>query len=84
MNRSYRTIWNESLGAWVAASEVNKAKGKRSRQGRTALAVGDAAVQPSEPAPVPPGCGACNGCDGAGKCGAGWRSNGSNCSSSSS
>ncbi|QXZ08446.1 hypothetical protein KUF54_10060 [Comamonas sp. Y33R10-2] len=30
MNRSYRTIWNESLGAWVAASEISKARGKRS------------------------------------------------------
>ena len=30
MNRSYRTIWNESLGAWVAASEISKPRGKRS------------------------------------------------------
>jgi hypothetical protein len=42
MNRSYRSIWNESLGAWVATSEVTKAKGKRSRQGRAAVTAVDA------------------------------------------
>ncbi|VTU37889.1 Adhesin YadA precursor [Variovorax sp. PBL-H6] len=31
MNKSYRTVWNEALGAWVAASEITKARGKRSR-----------------------------------------------------
>ena len=36
MNRSYRSIWNESLGAWVATSEITQAKGKKSRQGRSA------------------------------------------------
>ncbi|RBJ69548.1 hypothetical protein C3L29_037265, partial [Pseudomonas sp. MWU12-2534b] len=25
MNRTYRSIWNESLGAWVAASEHDSA-----------------------------------------------------------
>ncbi|MEM5439960.1 autotransporter outer membrane beta-barrel domain-containing protein [Paraburkholderia diazotrophica] len=29
MNRSFRTIWNDSLGAWVAASEIDHAKGGR-------------------------------------------------------
>ncbi|MBJ2154938.1 ESPR-type extended signal peptide-containing protein [Variovorax sp. IB41] len=28
MNRTYRSLWNESLGAWVAASEVSHARGK--------------------------------------------------------
>lgn len=28
MNKSYRSIWNESLGAWVAVSEIENAKGK--------------------------------------------------------
>ncbi|SFQ03906.1 YadA-like family protein [Ralstonia sp. NFACC01] len=28
MNKSYKTIWNEALGAWVAASELDRAKGK--------------------------------------------------------
>ncbi|WP_269139775.1 ESPR domain-containing protein, partial [Burkholderia stagnalis] len=28
MNRTYRTIWNEALGAWVAASEISSARGK--------------------------------------------------------
>lgn len=31
MNKSYRSIWNESLGAWVAASEITSARGKRSK-----------------------------------------------------
>ncbi|VEJ52154.1 YadA-like family protein [Neisseria weaveri] len=31
MNKSYRTIWNESLGAWVAVSEIEKTKGKPSK-----------------------------------------------------
>jgi autotransporter adhesin len=29
MNKIYRTIWNETLGAWVAASEVDSARGRR-------------------------------------------------------
>lgn len=28
MNKSYRSIWNEALGAWVAVSEIETAKGK--------------------------------------------------------
>lgn len=28
MNKSYRSIWNESLGAWVAVSEISSARGK--------------------------------------------------------
>ncbi|MBR7901672.1 ESPR domain-containing protein [Burkholderia multivorans] len=28
MNRTYRSIWNEALGAWVAASELDSARGK--------------------------------------------------------
>jgi autotransporter-associated beta strand protein len=28
MIKSYRTLWNEALGAWVAAPEIAKAKGK--------------------------------------------------------
>jgi hypothetical protein len=31
MNKSYRSIWNEALGAWVAASEITSARGKRSK-----------------------------------------------------
>ncbi|OXH91288.1 hypothetical protein CA831_07250, partial [Burkholderia multivorans] len=27
MNRTYRSIWNEALGAWVAASELDAARG---------------------------------------------------------
>src|SRR5690349_2918191 len=39
MNKSYRTVWNEALGAWVAASEITKARGKRSRSGAVTVAV---------------------------------------------
>lgn len=28
MNRAYRSIWNESLGTWVAVSELASARGK--------------------------------------------------------
>lgn len=34
MNTSYKTIWNEALGAWVAAAEIASARGKKSRAGR--------------------------------------------------
>ena len=30
MNKSYRSIWNEALGAWVAASELTSGRGKKS------------------------------------------------------
>ncbi|RZI74053.1 MAG: hypothetical protein EOP80_11175 [Variovorax sp.] len=39
MNKSYRSVWNESLGAWVAASEITSARGKKSKSGRAALAL---------------------------------------------
>ena len=29
MNRTYKSIWNEALGAWVAASEVTRSHGKK-------------------------------------------------------
>lgn len=29
MNRIYRSIWSEALGAWVAVSEITRARGKR-------------------------------------------------------
>lgn len=29
MNKSFKSIWNEALGAWVAASELDRARGKR-------------------------------------------------------
>src|SRR5690554_3383185 len=35
MNKVYRSIWNESLGAWVAASELTSARGKRSGRSAT-------------------------------------------------
>lgn len=39
MNKSYKTIWNESLGAWVAASELATGRGKSSRSRTAARAV---------------------------------------------
>ena len=30
MNKSYRSVWNHALGAWVAVSEITAARGKRS------------------------------------------------------
>jgi autotransporter adhesin len=38
MNKSHRSVWNESLGAWVAASETTKARGKRSKSARLVAA----------------------------------------------
>ncbi|WP_415858259.1 ESPR-type extended signal peptide-containing protein, partial [Burkholderia ubonensis] len=37
MNKNYRTIWNEALGAWVAASEIDSARGKPTK--RAAIAI---------------------------------------------
>ncbi|WP_187614634.1 ESPR domain-containing protein [Paraburkholderia sp. 31.1] len=31
MNKSYVSVWNESLGSWVAASEHTRARSKRSK-----------------------------------------------------
>ena len=33
MNKSYRSLWNQALGAWVAVSEVTRARGKRAGGG---------------------------------------------------
>ena len=64
MNRSYRSIWNESLGAWVAAAEVTKACGKSSGGAvrvmapLLALAASISAIWPSDAlAAVPSGPG---------------------------
>ncbi|WP_415868577.1 ESPR-type extended signal peptide-containing protein, partial [Burkholderia ubonensis] len=41
MNKSYRTMWNAALGAWVAVSELVAARGKRKKSAMArALAVG--------------------------------------------
>ncbi|WP_290369992.1 ESPR-type extended signal peptide-containing protein, partial [Burkholderia sola] len=37
MNKNYRTIWNEALGAWVAASENDSARGKPNKRSVVAL-----------------------------------------------
>ena len=45
MNRSYKSIWSEAQGAWVAVSEVAGGRGKKSRGGAavlTGLAIGAA------------------------------------------
>lgn len=41
MNKSYRTIWNEALGAWVAASEIARSRVKR---GSVLIAQGGAII----------------------------------------
>jgi hypothetical protein len=35
MNKQYQSIWNESLGAWVAVSELDASRGKSSKGGTT-------------------------------------------------
>ena len=37
MNKSYRSVWNHALGAWVAVSEITAARGKRSSGVATVL-----------------------------------------------
>lgn len=44
MNKSYKSIWNESLGAWVAISELTRSRSKRSRAGRAADVLRSAVV----------------------------------------
>jgi hypothetical protein len=39
VNKSYKTVWNETTGTYVAVSEVAKARGKKSRSTRASLAV---------------------------------------------
>jgi trimeric autotransporter adhesin len=42
MNKSHQTIWNESLGAWVATSERAAACGKKARNRRVSATAGTA------------------------------------------
>ncbi|WP_076592703.1 autotransporter domain-containing protein [Herminiimonas arsenitoxidans] len=44
MNISYRSLWNPTLGIWVAVSEIARARGKRSGGSRTTTFVGRSAV----------------------------------------
>ena len=37
MNHCYKSVWNDALGAWVAASEIGATRSKRSSR-RTLLA----------------------------------------------
>lgn len=39
MNKSYRSIYNEQTGAWVAVAETTKANGKKSSLAITVAAV---------------------------------------------
>ena len=39
MNKVYRVIWNESLGAWVAVSELAKSQGKTKSVKATAIII---------------------------------------------
>lgn len=38
MNKSYKTVWNETTGTYVAASEVAKSRGKKSRNQKALVA----------------------------------------------
>ena len=38
MNRIFKAVWNESSGAWVAASETSKSKTKRSSSAKLGIA----------------------------------------------
>ena len=42
MNKTYRSIWNETLGTFVAAPEITSANGKKAR--KTVVAAAAAAV----------------------------------------
>lgn len=50
MNKNYRSVWNDSLGAWVAVSEVDKPKGRRASSTVKAAVVIAAALGAASPA----------------------------------
>lgn len=48
MNKSYKSVWNETTGTYVAASETAKARGKKTSSGKAlamALVAGATALQ---------------------------------------
>ncbi|MDE2348030.1 MAG: ESPR domain-containing protein, partial [Gammaproteobacteria bacterium] len=47
MNRFFRLIFNEALGAWIPVAESTRARGKRCRRGSVLLAPLLAVVSPS-------------------------------------
>ncbi len=58
MNRSYRLVWNERIGAWVVASECARARGKRSgavRAAALACLLGTSTAWAVDPAALPSG-----------------------------
>ncbi|WP_199272279.1 ESPR domain-containing protein [Paraburkholderia acidisoli] len=44
MNKTYRSVWNESTGTWVAAAETAVARGKKSRSAKLLVASSLAAL----------------------------------------
>jgi filamentous hemagglutinin family protein len=50
INRIFRLIFNEALGAWIPVAETARGRGKRSRRAATLLAPLIAALSPSIPA----------------------------------
>ncbi|WP_408734385.1 ESPR domain-containing protein [Paraburkholderia bannensis] len=40
MNKTYRSVWNESTGTWVAVQENASTRGKRASGGGIAVALG--------------------------------------------
>ncbi|MDR3095859.1 MAG: ESPR domain-containing protein, partial [Paraburkholderia sp.] len=53
MNKAYRCVWNEALGAWVAVSELDKARGKRSKSKLVLAAAAAGASLAAVLAPAP-------------------------------
>jgi len=50
INRIFRLIFNEALGAWIPVAETARGRGKRSRRAAALLAPLIAALSPSIPA----------------------------------
>lgn len=65
MNRSYKSIWNESLGAWVAASEHASPRGKKSKSLRGLMACSAVALAAFGPMQAAQAAGLISPCTGA-------------------
>ncbi|WP_455732655.1 ESPR-type extended signal peptide-containing protein, partial [Burkholderia stabilis] len=53
MNRTFRTIWNDALGAWVATSETTRANGKKTSSKVSASARAAATLSVAAAALIP-------------------------------
>ena len=48
MNKTYLTVWNESTGTWVAASEITKSQGKASHSSLAAASISTVSADSGE------------------------------------